>query len=171
MLTGASSCGIIESYEDIEAPLADFSGPISSLFSVAAGFKPNRILHMHGMSEGTRVVFFDYSANALEIRKALVEHWDGEDFPHFVKYLFGRFPSPQTFYHLWSGLTPDDLERDAIERAWQGELARWGGTQNFKTHWTAYRELSHEYLHCNIMVGSAELFQACFGRVQCRHLV
>ncbi len=78
----------IESYADIETPRDDFRPPIGSLYSVAAGFKPNRILHTHGWDRSTRVVFFDYSPRALEIRRYLVEHWDGEDFPKFVDELF-----------------------------------------------------------------------------------
>ena len=52
----------IESYEDIEAPSDGFQGPVASLYSVAAGFKPNRILETHGFDANSRVVFFDYSS-------------------------------------------------------------------------------------------------------------
>ncbi len=98
----------IEAYADIETPRDDFKPPLTSLYSVAAGFKPNRILHTHGWDTSTRVVYFDYSPNALEIKKYMVDHWDGEDFPEFVDRLFDVFPHPETFYQLWDDLTPDE---------------------------------------------------------------
>ena len=147
----------IESYADIETPSDDFSSPVSTLYSVAAGFKPNRILQTHGFTEDTRVVFFDYSPAALEIRKCLVEQWDGEDFPRFVKYLFKAFPYPETFYQLWNNVTPDDVNWDDIEFVWQRELNRWGGSKMLLEHWQRYRELKHEYVCCNIMTDPSML--------------
>ena len=47
----------IESYGDIEEPRDDFQSPVSTLYSVAAGFKPNRILQTHGFDETTRMVY------------------------------------------------------------------------------------------------------------------
>src|SRR5215469_14732308 len=50
-----------ESYDDIPGPPAGFSPPVSTLYCVAAGLKPNRILETHGFDDASRVVFFDYS--------------------------------------------------------------------------------------------------------------
>jgi hypothetical protein len=147
----------IESYADIETPRDDFPSPVSTLYSVAAGFKPNRVLQTHGFTEDTRVVFFDYSPAALEIRKCLVEQWDGEDFPRFVKYLFKKFPHPETFYQLWNNVTPNNLNWDDIESVCERELNRWGGSELFLEHWQTYRELKHEYVCCNIMTDPSEL--------------
>ena len=145
----------IEAYHDIEEPRHDFRPPINSLYSVAAGFKPNRILHTHGWDRTTRVVYFDYSPNALEIRKYMVDHWDGEDFPQFVERLFEIFPHPETFYQLWDNLTPDKVEATDIQRMWQRELDRWGNAQTFRDHWRGYRELEHEFVCCNILTDPA----------------
>jgi hypothetical protein len=149
----------IEAYADIETPRTDFKPPISSLYSVAAGFKPNRILQTHGWDTSTRVVYFDYSPQALEIKRYMVDHWDGEDFPEFVEHLFSAFPHPETFYQLWDGLTPDDVDSSDIQRMWQRELEHWGTAQIFRDHWQAYRELPHEYVCCNIMTDPAPLFE------------
>jgi hypothetical protein len=149
----------IEAYDDIEEPREDFQSPLTSLYTVAAGFKPNRILQTHGWDSGSRVVYFDYSLKALEIRKYMVDHWDGVDFPRFVERLFEVFPHPGTFYQLWDGLTPDEVDPADIRRMWQRELERWGSAQQFADHWRGYRELAHEYVGCNILTDPAPLFE------------
>lgn len=141
----------IESYEDIEQPADDFSSPVSSMYCVAAGFKPNRILQTHQFDQDTRVVYFDYSPQAITIKRYLLEHWDGSDFPRFTFHLFDRFPHPETFYQLWDGLTPDSVAAEDVDRMWGRELDRWGGESEFRAHWHAYRKLQHEFVICDIM--------------------
>jgi hypothetical protein len=147
----------IESYEDIERAPQEFTGPVSSLYSVAAGFKPNRILETHGFDEQTRVVFFDYSNNALDIRKRILEEWDGADYPGFVQQLFEWFPYPETYYFLWNDLTPDQVDAQSLDSAWQAELERWGGESRFARHWRRYRDLQHEFVHCNLLTDPTAL--------------
>ncbi len=149
----------IEAYTDIDNPSEDFNPPISSLYSVAAGFKPNRILHTHGFDERTRVVYFDYSRKALDVKKYMVELWDGKDFTSFVEQLFRAFPYPETFYQLWDGLTPENVSLSDIHGMWQRELERWGGDQKFLEHWQMYRELPHEYVCCNILTDPSPLLE------------
>ena len=86
----------IESYDDVAATGAA-DAATGTLYSVAAGFKPNAILHRHGFDAGTRVVFVDYSPQALAVRRRMVEEWYGDDFPGFVRYLFAKHPSPGTY--------------------------------------------------------------------------
>lgn len=147
----------IEPYADVETPLEELNRPVSTLYSVAAGFKPNRILHTHGFDGRTRVVFFDYSPNTLAVRKCIVEEWDGDDFPGFVEYLFRKFPYPDTYYHLWRDLSYDELEGQHLSEAWDDELKRWGGAGSFKAHWTAYQELAHDYVLADILTEPATI--------------
>jgi hypothetical protein len=148
----------VESYRDaIERP-AGMTGPVSTLYCVAAGFKPNWILHTHTFDANSRVVFFDYSDKALAFRKLLVEEWDGTDYPHFLEHVFRKLPSPETFYHLWDDLRPEDLTAADFQSAWDSELDRWGGAQAFKDHWRAYRQLPHSYVHCSILSEPQQLF-------------
>ncbi len=141
----------IEPYDDVESPPPDHDGPVTSLYSVAAGFKPNRILATHGLDATTRIVFFDYSRRALEVRRELVEVWDGRDFVDFALHLFEKFPHPRTFYQLWQGATPETVSRDELQGIWNRELARWGGGENFAAQWRDYRELEHSYIHCDLL--------------------
>jgi hypothetical protein len=149
----------IESYHDVERPPPGFRGPVSRLYSVGAGFKPNRILETHGFDADSAVTFFDYSRNALDIRSFMLEHWDGCDFPRFAALLFERFPYPETWYHLWRDRTPAEVPAADLERAWSGELARWGGADAFARHWNAYRALSHEFVHCDLVGDPAPLLE------------
>ncbi len=153
----------IEAYADIETPRDDFEPPITSLYSVAAGFKPNRILQTHGFNASSRVVYFDYSPKALEIKKYMVDQWDGEDFPDLVDQLFAAFPYPETFYQLWGDLTPENVDLSDIQRMWQRELDRWGTARIFRDHWQAYRQIQHEYVCCNLLTDPSPLFERIAG--------
>lgn len=147
----------IEPYSDVAEPPVDFPRPLRRLYSVAAGFKPNMILHTHGFDERTKVVFFDYSANALRVKKLLRDEWDGEDYPRFVRYVFKKFPHPETFYHLWDGRTPDNVRADEMDAFWRDEIEKWGGEQVIREHWQRYRTLEHEYLQCDILTEQERL--------------
>jgi hypothetical protein len=141
----------VEPYDDVRMPPPGFVGPVSTLYSVAAGFKPNVLLHAFGLDRETRVVFFDYSAPALEAKRRLLEWWDGDDFPAAARRLFGELPEPGAVYHLWNGLTPATLPADDLEEAWVAELTHWGGADVFQAAWEQYRRLPHELVHCDVV--------------------
>jgi len=153
--------GNFESYQDVEPPLREFQGPASSLYAVAAGFKANRILHTHGFDRRTRMVFFDYSPLALDLREILVEEWDGADFPGFVERVSGRVPD--AFYQLWGNLwatRPGSLDMEMVRGIWEKELGIWGGQEAFMEHWARYREIPHRYIHCDLFAASGSLLEA-----------
>ena len=56
----------LEPYDDVRTPPHGFEPPITTLYGVASGFKPNMILESLGFDANTRVVFFDCSRRALE---------------------------------------------------------------------------------------------------------
>ena len=149
----------LESYADVEQPPPGFEAPVTTLYSVGAGLKPNRILETHGLGPDTRVVFFDYSAQELEFRRILLASWDGEDYPSFLRYLFERLPASEAYYCLWDGMTPDTVRWEAIEQRWRQELARWGGAEALAGHWRRYRSLAHELVHCNLLDEPAALLR------------
>src|SRR5690606_3626020 len=76
----------IESYGDIrESEPGSPEHKIRNLYCVAAGFKPNMLLQRHGFEEKACITFFDYSNQALNVRRKLMEAWDGLDYPDFCK--------------------------------------------------------------------------------------
>ena len=149
----------IEPYADIVAG-APGQARAATLYAVAAGFKPNAILHAHGFDADSEVVFFDYSERALAIRRYLVEQWDGADFPGLVRHLVRTFPPPQTYYHLPGDSTPEGIAWHIVEQAWERELVWWGGADRFAEHWQAYRRLPHRYLLCNLLDDPGPMLQA-----------
>jgi len=148
----------IESYADIETPPPDFQGPVSTLYTVASGLKPNRILQTHGMGVQTRVVFFDYSERALAVRREMIEKWDGTDLPGFIRHLFSRFPPPDTFYQLWADCTAESMDWEAVEVLWRRDLDRLGGEPEFREHWRRYRRLDHVFVHCDLLTDPGPVF-------------
>ncbi|HEV7857556.1 MAG TPA: hypothetical protein VGO91_02815 [Pyrinomonadaceae bacterium] len=149
----------VESYDDVRVPPSQFKAPLKTLYCVAAGFKPNMILHTHGFDEQTSVVFFDYSPNALGIRRLLQQEWDGQDYPRFIRYVLGKFPAPDTFYQLWAGASTENLNWHDVQSYWEDEIERWGGERVLREHWAAYRELKHEYVQCNVLTEPHKLLR------------
>lgn len=148
----------IEPYDDVAAPPG--GAPLSTLYSVAAGFKPSWILRAHGATEAARVVYVDYSPDALAVKQLCLAEWDGDDFPSFIRHIFRRFPHPATFYQLWADRTPDDVDDADIERIWQDELSRWGGAAAFKEAWARHRRLRHDFICCDLLSDHAALLSA-----------
>jgi hypothetical protein len=150
----------LESYQDVVERPEHFTPPVSSLYSVAAGFKPNMMLHALGFDNATRMVFFDYSTTALEIRKVINSEWDGEDFPRFVRFLMKQFPPGKVFYQLWAGLTPEEISWGDLEQLWRNEIDKWGGESVIREHWIAFRDIRHEYVRCNLLTDRDGLLAA-----------
>lgn len=138
--------------------------PVATLYAVAAGFKPNAILHAHGFGPDSEVVYVDYSERALAIRRYLVEQWDGTDFPGLVRRLVRTFPPPETYYHLPGDDTPEGIDWRIVEQAWERELLWWGGADRFAAHWQAYRRLPHRYVPCNLLDDPGPVLQAMATR-------
>jgi hypothetical protein len=158
-LTGNLRRGVfvwnIEPYDDVQEPPPGLSGPLRSLYSVAAGLKPNFLLERLGFDERTRVVLVDYSAVALEFRRLLLSEWDGSDYPSFLRRLFHVLPPERAFYLLWRGAGVDDLSWDHVGARWREEIDRWGGAAPLRAHWTRYRRLRHELVHCDLLADPA----------------
>jgi hypothetical protein len=144
----------IESYDDLPAmaPVNISSiHTISDLYCVAAGFKPNMLMRRQGFLANTKVTFFDYSEQALKVRKTLVQEWDGLNYPAFCRKLMDRFPADKTFYQLWDGLQPDQIDWDDVDRLWELELNQWGGAEVFRDCWQAQRALKYKYIQCDVV--------------------
>lgn len=150
----------LESYQDVVEQPDAFQTPLTSLYTVAAGFKPNMMLHALGFDENTRMVFFDYSTTALNMRKVIVSDWDGEDFPRFVRYLMQKFPPGEVFYQLWADLSADEIAWGDLEKLWQNEIEKWGGESVIRDHWRAFQGIRHEYVHCNLLTDRRALLEA-----------
>jgi hypothetical protein len=122
---------------------------VNKLYSVAASFKPNMILHEVGFTEDTVVEYYDYSKSALAFKKLLIQHWDGEDYPAFLKWATAKYSINET--------KGAGTENKSYNELWEREIERWGTEATLKEHWTNYRKLSHNYTYTNIFKDPAAI--------------
>lgn len=128
-------------------------GPIDTLFSAAAGFKPLALLRNNQFHNGTVVHYFDWCDASLNFKKHLLETWDGIDFhrwllQHDLKYNFSS-TYRENYKEFW------DLE---IQNEFQS-------SENFKALWDRYRKLEHHYHKIDIVTEPEKLFNLIY---QCR---
>lgn len=150
----------IESYDDIQknkTGLPQHSYKIRNLYCVAAGFKPNMLLQRHGYEEQACITFFDYSNQALNIRRKLMEEWDGLDYPDFCKAIINSSSDGDIFFQLWDGLSPSQINWRDVEQLWLDELAHWGGAQAFQQQWQKHRTLQCRYILCDLVKEPSKL--------------
>jgi len=129
-----------ENYKDLKYVPLD--KPVKKLYSVAASFKPNMILHNFGFEEDTEIVFYDYSKPSLAFKKLLVTQWDGEDYPAFVTWALNKYGFNET-----GGVETEKLNRQQL---WQREVEWWGSEKAIKEHWDRYKLLNHSFVHVDI---------------------
>ena len=153
-----------ESYDDVNPQDGDTHGPVSTVYSVAAGLKTSWILESHGFNPDTRIVYFDYSEQALAFKKLLHTEWDGENYPEFLRYVFSKLKPGEVFYQLWGGFSPETIGWDAVNETWDRELERWGGAAVIQEHWRRAKDLRVEYVLCNVLEDQLPLLREMDGR-------
>lgn len=62
-----------------------FEGPVEQYITVGIGVYWIMYLHRLGTIDSTKVIFTDINHNTLQFMKAMVEEWDGIDYPAFYK--------------------------------------------------------------------------------------
>ena len=136
-----------ETYKELKYIKLD--KPINKLYSVAAAFKPNFILNYFDFNEDTEIIFYDYSKSALAFKKLLLTHWDGTNYPEFLKWAKSKYQINETVG--WQ------TENETYEFLWKQEIARWGSEENLKNHWDKYKKLKHHYIYCDICEDPSKL--------------
>jgi len=129
-----------EKYSDLKYIKLD--KPIDHLYSVAAAFKPNVILNTFDFTNNTKVTFYDYSKQALAFKKMIINSWDGEDYPDFLRWAKSKYSINETAGTM--------TENQSYEDLWELEIQQWGSEKNLKNHWNNYKTLQHSYIHCDI---------------------
>jgi hypothetical protein len=140
-----------ESYWQIEVQ-AD-KRVLDGLVTVASGFKDLFILHAHGHTYDTKIIYFDVCREALRIKRHILEHWDGRDFPAFLTRMRRDLQSElREAVHV--------VAESHWPTLWQEELRRWGGEENFRSAFLRARALPREFLHVDILEDSTKIVQA-----------
>jgi hypothetical protein len=143
-----------EGYKDLK--YVDIDKPIDTLYTLAAGFKPNNLLHKYEFHENTHIVFYDYSKQALAFKNLLIQQWDGRDYPEFLRQAKNKFYINET--------AGTRTENETYEYLWDKELERWGGEDSFAQHWNKYKKLNHEFIHCDICEDPSKIINKISGQ-------
>ena len=115
---------------------------LNTLYAVAAGFKPFQLLTQVD-STASRVVYIDYSQQALDFRKWLVENWNGED---YIKAIADYNQLVPEFDPIW---VPG--RKHEFPDRWSENIQLFGGKQQWLKFWNRYRLLEHAYLKINLL--------------------
>jgi hypothetical protein len=129
------------SSEGVRAP-----GPIDSLFSAAAGFKPIALLRNNGFHEGTVVNYFDWCTASINFKKHLLETWDGADFDKWLLEHDLEYNFSSTYRGNYSEFWKKEIEME------------FGSAEEFQTLWNRYRKLKHNFYVIDIVNEPEKLF-------------
>lgn len=121
---------------------------IDTLYAVASGFKPIKILTYADWS-AARVVYIDYSQPALDFKKWLVDTWDGKDYITKVNEYKSLVPS---FNPVW--LSDKDYTPE-----WDKTVESFGGEEDWLSIWNRYRNLPHEYIKIDLFGDYSDMIQ------------
>jgi len=142
---------VFNSEADADIPVMGVRDSIDTAFVLAAGFKSNRILDRIGFADKTEVVFYDYNAPALALKKMTVEEWDGVDFGAFFTAVRPRLEAmfPEKLAYLQSDVLHT---AGAINKEFQEEMR--GTFESFDhwiAHWRRFKTLRHAYVHLDLL--------------------
>ena len=112
---------------------------VDHLISVAAGFKPNFVLHHVGFNANTKITWCDISKPALDFKRHLANTWDGID----LQAAWDSFPDPKR--HLNREVTSFSNQVSVNRERWKISNYQW------YDHWQQFRTLQSEYLHMNLI--------------------
>lgn len=152
IITGAPNCVFLwntEPYEDILKAAKQDIPKIKKLYSVAAAFKPNFMLHKFGFYEDTEITYYDYSKQSLAVKKILLEEWDGRDYPNFIRKIKKKYSINETHGHSTEGKSYDEL--------WKREILTWGNEDILYQHWQQYKKLKHNFIYCDLLENPEKL--------------
>lgn len=142
---------VFNSEADFDLPVLSVRPGLDTAFVLAAGFKSNRILETIGYHENTDVVFYDYSAAALALKRLTVEEWDGADFGAFFTAVRPRLEamfSRQLYY-----MQPDALATNGtLNHEFQAEMRSvFPSREHWLAHWQKFRRLHHRYVQVDLI--------------------
>jgi hypothetical protein len=123
---------------------------LDSIYCVASGFMPLKLLDMCRWDSNTTMVYFDFNQIALDFKKYLIENWDGTKYIETV--LFYKNNIDIGFQASWF---TDNV--DAWEIEWQKTIEYFGGLASWLEFWSKYKTIKHKFMYCDIMQNNHEL--------------
>ncbi|TAL04481.1 MAG: hypothetical protein EPO08_01210 [Rhodospirillaceae bacterium] len=154
---------VFNSEADADIPVMGINPGLDTAFMLAAGFKSNRILERIGFTENTEVVYYDYNAPTLALKRMTLEEWDGVDFGAFFMAVRPRLEAmfPEKLAYLQS----DALNTaGTINKEFQDELrGTFESFDHWMTHWWRFKALKHSYVQLDLLRQPDEI-RAMIGR-------
>jgi len=117
-----------------------FQGPVEQYITVGIGVYWVHNLNKIGFDDNTRVVFTDINNHCLNFMKALVEEWDGTNYPEFYRARMTR---------MVNGFQGNvDAYLDYTDKEWQAFVAKF---PNWLDLWNRVKKLKFEYILIDYM--------------------
>ena len=130
--------------------------PLDAYIGLPAGFMDLHMLYRHKFHENTKLIYFDVNDRMLNLRKAMLQSWDGKDYPGFIrKYMFEN----REFFKTQL-MTTDDED---LEEKWGQELDIWKKPEAFNEVFDRARGLPTQFITTNLLVDQSELLDAFRG--------
>ena len=117
---------------------------LDSIYCVASGFIPLKLLDMCKWDNNTTMIYFDFNQVSLDFKKYLIEHWDGNNYVDAV--LHYRNNIDINFQATWF---TDNV--DAWEIEWQKTIEYFGSVDDWLEFWKKYKNIKHEFVRCDII--------------------
>lgn len=130
--------------------------PIDVYFGLPAGFMDLHMLHRHKFRDGAELVYFDVNQTMFEIKKAMLNDWDGRDYPGFLK----KFMEKNG--HLFKGqlMTVND---EQASKKWEEELKIWKSPEEFVKNLNQVKALPVRFVHVNLVEDQEPIFEVLSG--------
>jgi hypothetical protein len=142
---------VFNSENDLDIPVLRYRKGLDTAFMLASGFKTNRLLETVGFHDQTHVVVYDYSKPALALRQAMVEMWNGYDFPGFFAMVREKInaAAPQKPVYVPEAILNDP---NAIIQEFAREMGNaFRSMEHWIEHWQRYRALPHTFVHVDVL--------------------
>lgn len=117
---------------------------IDAFVGLPAGFFDLHTLYRHGFHEQTQLIYFDVNQKILDFKEKLLDLWNGENYPDFVRVILDKYPEKYSDSLL--SVIPEEGEEH-----WQKELKLWNGNSHFSNHLTKVKALPRHFIKMNIL--------------------
>lgn len=132
------------------------NSPLKNLYSVASGFKALTLLKQSNWDSNTKVVFYDYSKASLNLKKWLLQNWDGKDYVEILKHYKENAvceccDAPITSIYQWNREVDIYEDEELLRKRFDEIVKYFGGMKSWLTFWKRFKTLEIEFLVCNLL--------------------
>ena len=134
--------------ESLEGDFKGIQHKVRHLVCLASGFKPHFIIDRWGQDSCQKISYFDISSRAIEFRKSLSVHWDGE----FIEPIFSRIYRDNFRFR-------GKVDSENLKASFEMMKKKFTRNQSFLEHWRFYQSLEKDFFHEDFLQMSENLFE------------